>query len=167
MKTTELLRDQLGLSQEMMGVYLGLNRSQIAMYETSKRDLPTAVLIKLANITLFFEQNQITDAIEKEFLIKQELEVKAFFEHQLKELEYKKIKAERLLEKTQKKYRQNLALYHLALHLQENNVELAELLLQQATTGMKQNGLLNQTKQKMKLETITSQLDYCQSLKEK
>ncbi len=167
MKTTELLRNQLGLSQEMMAVYLGLNRSQIAMYETRKRDLPTAVLIKLAHITLFFEQNQITDAIEKEFLNKQDLELQAFLAHQLKELEYKRIKEERLLERMQKKYRQNLALYHLALHLQENNVELAEVLLEQATTGMKQNGLLNQTKQKMKLETITTQLDYCQSLKEK
>jgi hypothetical protein len=44
---------------------------------------------------------------------------------------------------------------------------LAVVLLEQATTGMKQNGLLNQTKQKMRLETITTQLDYCQSLKEK
>lgn len=167
MKTTEIFRNQLGLSQEMMANYLRITRSQLSMYELGKRELSTAALGKLAEISVFFEQNKITDAVETEFLNKQDSDLKAFLEFQIKELEYKKIKEERLFESIQKKFRQNLALYHFALHLQNTKEALAEVLLQQANKGMKKYGLLNQTQHFTKIEAIKSQLDYFQSLKEK
>lgn len=167
MKTTEIFRNQLGLSQEMMANYLRQTRSLLSMYELGKRELPTVALAKLADMTLFFEQNKITDAVETEFLNKQDLDFKAFLEFQIKELEYKKIKEERLCESIQKKFRQNLALHHFALHLQNTKEALAEVLLQQANKGMEKYGLLSQTQHFTKLEAIKSQLDYLQSFKEK
>lgn len=92
MKTIEIFRNQLGLSQEMMANYLRQTRSLLSMYELGKRELPTVALAKLADMTLFFEQNKITDAVETKFLNKQDLDLKAFLEFQIKELEYKKIK---------------------------------------------------------------------------
>jgi transcriptional regulator with XRE-family HTH domain len=167
MKVTQLFRDQLGLSQEMMAVYLAINKSQLSMYELGKRELPNTALTKLAELAVFLNQNKETEALPTEAQAEQELKLKTFLDSQIKDLEYKQLKEERLLEAMQKKHIQNEVLYKWAQHLEATNATLAVVLLEQATTGMKQNGLLNQTKQKMRLETITTQLDYCQSLKEK
>jgi transcriptional regulator with XRE-family HTH domain len=167
MKTTQLFREQLGFSQEVMAQYLFITRSQLAMYETGKRELPTTALAKLAEIALFLQRNESIGVAESELQRVQESKLKAFLELQIKELEYKKLKEQRLLERIQKKYKQNIELYSFAQHLQKNKTALVEVLLQQAIKGLTQNGLLNQTIQKIKLETITSQLDYINILKEK
>lgn len=165
MKLTSFFRDQLGLSQEMMAIHLAVTKSQLSMYESGKRELPNTALTKLAELAVFFDQNKISEEPESEVQKEQELKLKAFLAIQIKELEYKKLKEQRRLEKIQKKYKQNNMLYKWALHLRENKVTLSEVVLHQATKGMEQNGLVSQMIQKMKLETITTQLDYFQSLK--
>ena len=59
-----------------------------------------------------------------------------------------------------KKYKQNVALHAFALLLKANGSLLAEVLLQQATKGIKKNSLVAQSQQTLKLEGIKSQLDY-------
>jgi transcriptional regulator with XRE-family HTH domain len=167
MKATQLFRDQLGLSQEVMAQYLCITRSQLAMYEAGKRELPTAALAKLAEIALFFDQKNVTENEGHQLLKKQELEVKVLLTRHAKELEYKQIKEQRLLDTIQKKHNQNLQLNSLALYLQKNKAAQAEVLLQQAIAGIEQNGLARQTKQMLKLEGIKSQLEYINILKEK
>ncbi len=167
MKLTLSFRNQLGLSQEMMAIYLAMAKSQLSMYESGKRELPSSALVKLADIALFLQQNENNGVTESELQKEQDLKLKTFLDFQIKELEYKKLKEQRLLERIQKKYKQNVALYAFAQHLQNSKTALAEVLLQQALKAIEQNGLVNQTIQKMKLEIITSQLDYLQSLKEK
>ncbi len=119
MKAAQLFRDQLGLSQELMAQYLGVTRSQLAMYEAGKRELSTSALAKLAEIALFFDQKNVTEKEGHQLLEKQELEVKVFLTRHIKELEYKQIKEQRLLETIQKKHHQNLQLHSLALYLQK------------------------------------------------
>ena len=77
-----------------------------------------------------------------------------------KELEYKQIKAQRLLDKIQKKYNQSIELYLLAQHLQTSNKEQSTIFLQLATTGLEKYGVTQQTKQIIILEGIKSQLKY-------
>lgn len=92
MKTTQLLRDQLGLSQEMMAYHLEIRLSQLGMYETRKRELPTDALIKLAEIVLFFEQKQKAKKAKKnenEFLKKQQVKAQEIIVQQTKDLQYK------------------------------------------------------------------------------
>lgn len=165
MKTTQLLRDQLGLSQEMMAYYLKITLSQLAMYETGKRELPTDALIKIAEIVLFFEQKQKVSKEEYELLNKQQSKVHEILKHQVKELEYKQIKEQRALDKIQKKHNQNLQLHSLARYLQKSKTTQADILLQQATAGIEKYALVNQTKQLLKLESIKSQLNYIDTLK--
>jgi transcriptional regulator with XRE-family HTH domain len=165
MKTTQLLRDQLGLSQEIMAHYLKITLSQLAMYETGKRDLPTDALIKIAEIVLFFEQKQKVSKVEKELLNNQQYKVREIIKQHTKELEYKQIKEQRTLDKIQKKYNQNLQLNSLAQHLQKSKTTQADVLLQQAITRIEKYSLANQTKQLLKLESIKSQLDYINTLK--
>lgn len=167
MKLTQLLRNQLGLSQEMMAIYLAIPKSQLSMYEAGKRELPTTTLTKLAELAVFFDQNKGSEAQPTGVQNDQEQKLNKFIAVQIEDLKYKKLKELRLLDTIQKKYKQNGVLYQWAQHLQESNSTLAAVLMQQATQGMEQNGLVSQTKQKLKLETITSQLDYFQSLKEK
>lgn len=167
MKASQLFRDQLGLSQEVMAQYLGVTKSQLAMYEVGKRELPTTALAKLAEIALFFDQKEATKEEENKPLKEQELEVKTLLAHQAKELEYKQIKEQRLLDTILKKHNQNLLLNSLALYLKKNRKGQTDVLLQQAVTGIEQNGLAKQTKQVLKLEGIKSQLDYINILKEK
>ncbi len=167
MNLTQFFRDQLGLSQEMMAIYLAVTKSQLSMYEIGKRELPSAALTKLADLAVFFEQNKISKEQESEFQKEQELKLKAFLDFQIKELQYKQMKEQRILHAIQKKYHQSLKLHAFALHLQKGKEKLADALLQQAISGVERNGLLLQTQQLLKLEGIKSQLNYITILKEK
>ncbi|WP_395047004.1 helix-turn-helix transcriptional regulator [Flavobacterium sp.] len=160
MKTTQLLRDQLGLSQEMMAWYLKITLSQLAMYETGKRDLPTGTMTKIAEILIFFQQKEIVSKEENELLDKQKSKVQEIIKHQTIELKYQQMKEQRMLDKIEKKYNQSLQLHSLAQHLQKSKAELADILLHQAIAGIQKYSLANQTKQLLKLEGIKSQLDY-------
>lgn len=75
------------------------------------------------------------------------------------------MKEKRMLDKIQKKYNQNVQLHSLAEHLQKSKKEHANILLQQAITGIENYSLANQTKRLLKLESIMSQLDYIDTLK--
>lgn len=166
MKITQLYRLQLGLSQEVMSQYLGVSKSTLAMYETGKRELPTAALVKLAEISLFFELKVAVEE-QNELLNELELEVKALLIHQVKELEYEQLRARRVLDAIEKKYQQNLALHSLALHFQKSRLPIADALLQQAISGIKANGMAKQVQQELKLKSIQTQLVYINGLIEK
>jgi transcriptional regulator with XRE-family HTH domain len=167
MKTTQFIREQLGLSQESLAIYLSIRLSQLAMYETGKRDLPVGTREKLADILLFLNQNQKKFKQENELLNKQQSKVQSLIEKQLIELELKQIKGQRKLDAIQKKYKQSLKLNSFVTHLQNNKSKLPEFIQIQAFSGMEKNSLVAQTKQNLKLEGIKSQLAYVKSLKEK
>lgn len=167
MKPTQFFRKQLGLTQEMMALYLAVTKSQLSMHELDKRELPPAAMEKLAALAVFLEQNKTNEALESELQTEQELKLKTFLDFQIKELKYKKIIEERLLEVIQKKYKQNSALYAFAQHLQKNRTTLAEVLLQQAINGLAHNDLVHQAMQRAKVEANASQLSYLQTLKKK
>jgi transcriptional regulator with XRE-family HTH domain len=159
MRTTQLIRDKLGLSQENMAMHLKITLGQLAMYETGKRDLPTHALVKLAEILQFFDQKE--SKIDIQLQTTQELKVQEMMLLNIKELEYKHIKEERLLNKIKKKYNQGLQLYALGKHLESIQTEQSSLLIQLATTAIEKNSLVHQTKKLLKLESFESQLRYC------
>ena len=167
MKTTQYIREQLGLSQIALAQYLSITLSQLAMYETGKRELPNGTSVKLAEILLFLEQEQKVTKQENEILNKQEAKVQDLFERQIKNLEYKLIKEQRKLDAIQKKYNQSLKLNSFVAHLQKNESKQATVIKLQAYDGIEKNSLANQTKQLLKIESINSQLAYCKSVKEK
>ena len=167
MKTTQFIREQLGLSQEALAIYLSIRLSQLAMYETGKRDLPVGTTEKLADILLFLNQNQKKFKQENELLSKQQSKVQSLIEKQLIELELKQIKEQRKLDAIQKKHEQSLKLNLFVAHLQSNKSKSADFIQMQAFSGIEKNSLVEQTKQTLKLESINSQLAYLKTLKEK
>ena len=167
MKTTQFIREQIGLSQEALAHYLSISISQLAMYETGKRDLPTGTMTKLADIMLFLNQNQKNFKQENELLNKQQSKVQSLIEKQLIELELKQIKEQRKLDAIEKKYQQSLKLNLFVAHLELTKSKQKDVIQLQAFSGIEKNGLVEQTKQTLKLESINSQLAYLKSLKEK
>lgn len=167
MKTTQFISEQLGLSQEALAIYLSIRLSQLAMYETGKRDLPVGTTEKLADIMLFLNQNQKNFKQKNELLNKQQSKVQSLIEKQLIELELKQIKEQRKLDAIQKKYQQNLKLNIFVAHLELTKSKQKDVIQLQASRGIEKNGLVEQTKQTLKLVSINSQLAYLKSLKEK
>ncbi len=73
------------------------------MYEAGKRDLPTDALVKLSAITLFLDGLTENKKEETLFLNEQEIEFNTVLTRHTKELEYKLIKEQRVLEAIVKK----------------------------------------------------------------
>ena len=163
MKLTQSYREQLGLSQETLAMVFNMSKSQLAMHETGKRDLPLVALEKLAAMTSFFKQ-AATTSTTVELIKNQEWQQQVFIEAQIKELEFLQIQAQRQLDTMLKKYNQNIELHAFALHLQANGSPIGDALLQQATKGIKKNGLVAQTQQIIKREGIKGQLDYLRNI---
>ena len=137
------------------------------MYETGKRELPSGTSVKLAEILLFLNQKQKVTKQENEMLKKQEAKVQDLLERHSKELELKQLIEQRKLEAIQKKYNQSLKLNAFVAHLESNKSNLVDLIKIQANDGIEKNGLVIQTKQLLKLESINSQLSYSKSVKKK
>jgi transcriptional regulator with XRE-family HTH domain len=55
------IRELLGMKQEEIALLLEITRSQWAMYETGKRDLPTAAKLKLAEMLAFAKKRQLLE----------------------------------------------------------------------------------------------------------
>lgn len=49
------IREELGITQELMAEILGISTSLVSMYELGKRDLPTHALIKLGGLSSFVQ----------------------------------------------------------------------------------------------------------------
>lgn len=56
-----ILRKQLGFSQELMAIYLGVNHSTVKLAELGERKLPTAALVKLANMEIQMAAGKVQD----------------------------------------------------------------------------------------------------------
>jgi predicted transcriptional regulator len=50
MRAAKQLRLQYGFTQQHLADYLGISKGMLAMYESGKRELPTAALLKLATL---------------------------------------------------------------------------------------------------------------------
>lgn len=166
MNATQQIREQLGLSQQDLAMYLLIPLSQLAMYETGKRELPAATSIKLAELLTLFNQSQKNTKAKNELIKAQQLEVNKKLSIQAKDLEYQLIKEQRKLVTLQKKFKQNSNLKALVNLLPENNKQLNELFAKQAQNGLQKNSLALQTQQLVKIEGIKSQLQFIQKMLE-
>jgi transcriptional regulator with XRE-family HTH domain len=164
MKTSQLLRNELGLSQQALAIYLSIPVSQLAMYETGKRELPAAASIQIAKLFILLNQSKENKKVTHEVKAKQQLEVVELLKTQAKELEYQLLKEQRKLETMQKKFKQHLNLMALTDVLPKSKQQHNELFFMQAHNSLKKNSLVNQTQQLVKIEGINSQLQFITKL---
>lgn len=101
MNSIKRIREILGLSQQSIADYLGVTRTQVAMSETSRRELPIAALIKMGVLersllnNVQYKQQQLQVQAGKDF---------AAMRHHVKTCTQKARLEKRKLEKLQQKY---------------------------------------------------------------
>ncbi len=180
MKFTTELRDQLGISQDLLAQYLVIPLSQLAMYETGKRELPAESIEKLAPIVAFLEKLKTKN---KPILNHEALQLEkatSFLESEAKLQELNQQILKNKLAKFQKKYNQKLNLMHLANHLNQTKIthneptpknKIEALWLQviayEADAGLERYGLHHQIKIEAALQATTKVHQQILSLKNK
>ena len=96
----------LGLKQEELAILLKVNKSQLAMFETGKRDLPIAAMQQLASMLQFVQEESFKSG-SAEVLKSQTEQKKKVLAQLLKENQYKQKLLERKLEIAEKKFQSN------------------------------------------------------------
>jgi len=127
MKKKETIRELFGISQEDLAVLLKINRSQIAMFETGKRDLPSAAMLKLYDIYLFAQGNTSKLPSTISLMNSQALQKKKVLEHLLKENHFKQYALEKKLNMHEKKYNANLMAFQLINYYDKQDTTNYEL----------------------------------------
>ena len=109
MKKRENIRDAFGISQEDLAIVLKVSRSQLAMFETGKRQLPSTALLQLAEILRYLQEDASKSADTTSLLKAQAIQKEKALEHLVKENHYKQFALEKKLNVLEKKY--NASLY--------------------------------------------------------
>jgi transcriptional regulator with XRE-family HTH domain len=117
MKQISSIRLLLGVSQEDMAQLLQVNRSQLAMFETGKRDLPRAAKILLAPMLAQATQASLKQAPETAY---PSTKMREYLKGLLQENELQRVKMARRLENTKALYQKNLAILNLTGFLSES-----------------------------------------------
>ncbi|MGH2667392.1 hypothetical protein [Flavobacterium sp.] len=84
------IKELLGFSQEEISIVLGITRSQWAMYEIGKRDLPLKAKKELTAILLHLQEIKETFEIEQKYSASEQLKIKKWLEQEYHKVEYKK-----------------------------------------------------------------------------
>lgn len=164
MKTTQLLREQLGISQQAMAQYLAINQSLLGMYEIGKRDLPTQSLGKLAFLILHLDPNNPFSDELNGIIGDQEVALQEMLTKQAKELVYQQIKEQRTLDAIVKKYNQSINLHRLGTYANNAPTEQTKKFVTDAIEGIAKNNEAVQLQQQIKLQGINKQLEYLTDL---
>lgn len=112
MKKTNSFRTLLGITQNDIAQLLQVTRSQWAMFELGKRDLPLAAKVLLAEV-LGYLKNTETEAKELPQLVPLQANKKTRLEELLRENEYQRLAIARKLKAMQKKYKNNVTILRL------------------------------------------------------
>lgn len=174
MKNLKAIRKQLGLSQHQMAYYLKLSRTQLAMTENGKRDLPLQALVKLAEMELFL--NNLIHAPQPEPMLHEAAQLDkatAMLAQHQKELEYQQLVLQRKLDKMQNAYQYNCQLLQFATHLADKNTNAntvekswLQMIKTMANRNIEANGLHHQAKIKLNLQMHTPHvsIDFIENL---
>lgn len=121
-KNNETIRNLLGLSQNDLATLLNVSRSQIAMYESGKRNLPIKAKEKLTEILLKFNnetpeiKNDKASVISKQYL----------FQKAILKNNYQQLSTERKIKKIEKKLKMLEYSKKVAVILIKNEMEKKE-----------------------------------------
>lgn len=124
-----LIRDQLGLNQQELADYLNIPRSVLAMAESNKRPISSAILAELTQ--LFQQPTNATGFISSDWEILEQAEMEKEFSAHKKELEWKIEVQKRNLARLQAKHNQCIAKIQAfkKMHLLLEKAEITPLII--------------------------------------
>lgn len=158
MATTQYIREQLGLTQDSLAVYLSIPMSQLAMHETGKRELPAKATVKIAELLTLLKQSEKNTKAKKERMKQEWLEVTKQLRTKMIDLEFQLAKEKRKLDVIEKKLEQNNKLKALTDLLSENKKQPNPMLHLCSKSKMNKFSIAVQTQQLIKIEGLQSQL---------
>lgn len=162
LKKTISIREQLGLTQDDMAAFLKVSRVQLSLYEIDKRDLPSAVKLKLAQIEQFLNLPNTEKETDLPHFEQQQNKVNEILEQQALVNQHKQLIAQKKLESIKKKYDQSLTLLKVLNHFETNakkstnDSAFLQAIQNQALMTLEKNGLHEQIKHQIKLQGIMS-----------
>ena len=119
MKKQENIRALFGIPQEDLAILLKVTRSQLAMFETGKRDLPIAAMQQIAPMLQFVQEESLKSGSAK-VLKFQTAQKKKVLAQLLKDNQYKQKLLEKKLEMAKNKYQANMAAMQLMQFLEND-----------------------------------------------
>ena len=135
---------ELGLKQEELAVLLNISKGQLAMYETGKRELPTAAMVLLATMLRYVHDEKGS----AEMLKSQTEQKKKVLQQLLKENQYKQKLLEKKLEIAENKFQANKTAIELMRFLEIDASKkgnspngLVKVIERRAATELEQNSL--------------------------
>ena len=167
MKHTATIKSLLGFSQEEIAVLLSITRSQWAMYETGKRDLPLAAKKQLVSI-LTHQQNLKEVSNEKQkFVTLEQIKTQEWLKQEHRKTEHKKLVLDKKITTIENKRTACFAALEVVCFLetqkqQEDNTSLIKSIRVRATNTLNKNAahhLLDLQMKKEQLEVLKNVLE--------
>lgn len=160
MKKTNPIRNLLGVSQEDMALILQVSRSQWAMYELGKRDLPTKAKLVLAEVLHYVKTPEMfaksLPQVDEQHIRKQQQ-----LERLLKENEYQQVLTAKKINFVERKYATKVRTLQvvdfLAVHPNNKSESLTNLLktiANKASKALEVDGLATLIKYQIKQEVL-------------
>ncbi|MGL2965604.1 helix-turn-helix domain-containing protein [Flavobacterium sp. XGLA_31] len=160
MKRESTIRSILGVTQQDMAMLLKVSRSQWAMYELGKRDLPLAAKQLLGEMLQYVTGAKNTGKSLPQ-VARQEEKRLQLLERLLKENEYQQLRIARKIEALQKKYTAKVGVLHLVDFLTErvekkaaSEMSLLKHIANKAIQTLDKYNLSNLLKYELKQEVL-------------
>ncbi|UOX34522.1 helix-turn-helix domain-containing protein [Flavobacterium sediminilitoris] len=163
------IREELGVSQSDLAIVLKVSKTQLAMYETGRRDLPSDVLLKLADMVIFVRKVKNSSIETAAYLKEENKKMKRYLEGEILINKHRQLILEKKISRVEKKYEDNIAKLKFVAYLKKMNDKDSlidahlKLMEVEAIKEMGQNGYQLQEKYKLKKRTLE---DYEKYLKE-
>lgn len=155
------IRELLGLRQEDMALLLRVTRSQWAMYETGKRDLPLVAQLKLGELLAFIQEPKNATIDSFVDLKSEEAKAKKVFENLKLINKHRQILTEYKLKAIEKKYEAGVTALRFIHFLETKDQQIVAeqemvltVLKAKAEDAMRKNGLPLQAKYRFKLKSL-------------
>lgn len=164
MRKRENIRDAFGISQEELAIVLKITRSQLAMFETGKRELPSTAIIQLADMLRYLQEDASKSADTTSLLKAQAIQKGKALEEMRKENHFKQLVLEKKLNALEKKYKANLSAFQLMKYMEKQDTKngkleshLLKTIERKALAELNKNGLAIITKYKIEKEVLEAE----------
>lgn len=164
MKKIEKIRNQFGLTQNDLALLLRVTRSQLAMYESGKRDLPLAAKEQLAEMLGYIQKKPFRVIANKTLLKEQEEQKRKVLKDMIVVNKHKQLLLDKKINVLERKQQDNLKSLHLVAFLEKqsanksaDHAHIVQLFETKANSEIAKRGLTTITKLQLKKEVLLAE----------